>query len=191
MNVTRIIQKKRDGEALDPGEISAVIEGYVSGAVPEYQVAALAMAIYFQGMDESETSALTRVLMESGTCLDWTGVEGLRVDKHSTGGQGDKVSLVLAPLVACCGLQVPMVAGRGLGPTGGTIDKLEAIPGFRTGLSPAEMEQLQRKLVARGHDVGGVDGILGEKTREAVQREQNRLGLPADAWPTPALLNRL
>ena len=111
MNVTRIIQKKRDGEALAPGEISAVIEGYVSGAVPGYQVAALAMAIYFQGMDESETSALTRALMESGECLDWTGVEGLRVDKHSTGGQCDKVSLVLVPL-ATCSSQYPQTDPR-------------------------------------------------------------------------------
>ena len=164
MNVTRIIQKKRDGEALDPGEISAVIEGYVSGAVPEYQVAALAMAICFQGMDELETSALTRVLMESGACLDWTGVEGLRVDKHSTGGQGDKVSLVLAPLVACCGLQVPMVAGRGLGPTGGTIDKLEAIPGFRTGLSPVEIRRVTEEvgcvISSQGGEFAPADGKL-------------------------------
>ena len=94
MDITRIIQKKRDGEALDSVEISAVIDGFVSGDVPEYQVAALAMAIYFQGMDDSETSALTRTLMASGESLDWAGVEGARVDKHSTGGQGDKVSLL-------------------------------------------------------------------------------------------------
>ncbi|MEE3181145.1 MAG: thymidine phosphorylase [Planctomycetota bacterium] len=164
MNVSRIIQKKRDGEVLDPAEISAVIEGYVSGAVPEYQVAALAMAIYFQGMDESETSALTRALMESGACLDWAGLEGLRVDKHSTGGQGDKVSLVLAPLVACCGLQVPMVAGRGLGPTGGTIDKLEAIPGFRTELSPEEIRRVTEEvgcvISSQGGSFAPADGKL-------------------------------
>ena len=164
MNVTRIIQKKRDGEALDPGEISAVIEGYVSGAVPEYQVAALAMAIYFQGMDESETSALTRVLLESGECLDWTGVEGLRVDKHSTGGQGDKVSLVLAPLAACCGLRVPMVAGRGLGPTGGTIDKLESIPGFRTDLGAADIRRITDEvgcvIASQGDKFAPADGKL-------------------------------
>ena len=164
MNVTRIIQKKRDGEALDPAEISSVIEGYVSGSVPQYQVAALAMAIYFQGMDESETSALTRALMESGESLDWTGVEGVRVDKHSTGGQGDKVSLVLAPLAACCGLQVPMVAGRGLGPTGGTIDKLEAIPGFRTGLSPAEIRRVTEEvgcvISSQGGEFAPADGKL-------------------------------
>ena len=164
MNVTRIIQKKRDGEALAPGEISAVIEGYVSGAVPGYQAAALAMAIYFQGMDESETSALTRVLLESGECLDWTGVEGLRVDKHSTGGQGDKVSLVLAPLAACCGLRVPMVAGRGLGPTGGTIDKLESIPGFRTDLGAADIRRITDEvgcvIASQGDKFAPADGKL-------------------------------
>jgi len=146
VDITRIIQKKRDGEALDSVEISAVIDGFVSGDVPEYQVAALAMAIYFRGMDESETSALTRALMDSGESLDWAGVEGSRVDKHSTGGQGDKVSLVLAPLVACCGLQVPMVAGRGLGPTGGTIDKLESIPGYCTELSPKEIRRVTEEV---------------------------------------------
>ena len=164
MNVTRIIQKKRDGEALASGEISAVIEGYVSGAVPGYQVAALAMAIYFQGMDESETSALTRALMESGECLDWDGVEGLRVDKHSTGGQGDKVSLVLAPLATCCGLRVPMVAGRGLGPTGGTIDKLESIPGFRTDLGAADIRRITDEvgcvIASQGDKFAPADGKL-------------------------------
>ena len=164
MNVTRIIQKKRDGEALAPGEISAVIEGYVSGAVPGYQAAALAMAIYFQGMVGSETIALTTALMESGECLDWDGVEGLRVDKHSTGGQGDKVSLVLAPLAACCGLRVPMVAGRGLGPTGGTIDKLESIPGFRTDLGGADIRRITDEvgcvIASQGDKFAPADGKL-------------------------------
>ena len=164
MDITRIIQKKRDGEALDSVEISAVIDGFVSGDVPEYQVAALAMAIYFQGMDESETSALTRALMDSGESLDWAGVEGARVDKHSTGGQGDKVSLVLAPLVASCGLQVPMVAGRGLGPTGGTIDKLESIPGYRTELAAAEIRRMTEEvgcvIASQGGDFAPADGRL-------------------------------
>ena len=164
MDITRIIQKKRDGEALDSVEISAVIDGFVSGEVPEYQVAALAMAIYFQGMDESETSALTRALMDSGESLDWAGVEGARVDKHSTGGQGDKVSLVLAPLVASCGLQVPMVAGRGLGPTGGTIDKLESIPGYRTELAAAEIRRITEEvgcvIASQGGDFAPADGRL-------------------------------
>ncbi len=164
MNVTRIIQKKRDGETLESSEIFAVIEGYVSGLVPEYQVAALAMAIYFQGMVGSETIALTTALMESGECLDWDGVEGLRVDKHSTGGQGDKVSLVLAPLAACCGLRVPMVAGRGLGPTGGTIDKLESIPGFRTDLGAADIRRITDEvgcvIASQGDKFAPADGKL-------------------------------
>ncbi|MFP6631290.1 MAG: thymidine phosphorylase [Planctomycetota bacterium] len=164
MNVTRIIQKKRDGETLESAEIFAVIEGYVSGLVPEYQVAALAMAIYFQGMVGSETIALTTVLMESGECLDWDGVEGLRVDKHSTGGQGDKVSLVLAPLATCCGLRVPMVAGRGLGPTGGTIDKLESIPGFRTDLGAADIRRITDEvgcvIASQGDKFAPADGKL-------------------------------
>ena len=164
MNVTRIIQKKRDGGVLDSAEIFALIEGYVSGSVPDYQVAALAMAICFQGMDDSETTALTTALMESGECLDWAGIDGQRVDKHSTGGQGDKVSLVLAPLVACCGLQVPMVAGRGLGPTGGTIDKLESIPGFRTGLGAAEIRRITAKvgcvIASQGGEFAPADGKL-------------------------------
>ena len=164
MNITRIIQKKRDGEALAAVEISALVEGYVSGAVPDYQVAALAMAICFQGMDDSETTALATALMESGERLDWTGVDGLRADKHSTGGQGDKVSLVLAPLAACCGLQVPMVAGRGLGPTGGTIDKLESIPGFRTGLGAAEIRRITMEvgcvIASQGGEFAPADGKL-------------------------------
>ena len=164
MNVTRIIQKKRDGETLESSEIFAVIEGYVSGLVPEYQVAALAMAIYFQGMVGSETIALTTALMESGECLDWDGVEGLRVDKHSTGGQGDKVSLVLAPLATCCGLRVPMVAGRGLGPTGGTIDKLESIPGFRTDLGAADIRRITDEvgcvIASQGDKFAPADGKL-------------------------------
>ena len=164
MDITRIIQKKREGAALASVEISAVIDGFVSGEGPEYQVAALAMAIYFQGMDESETSALTRALMDSGESLDWAGVEGARVDKHSTGGQGDKVSLVLAPLVASCGLQVPMVAGRGLGPTGGTIDKLESIPGYRTELAAAEIRRITEEvgcvIASQGGDFAPADGRL-------------------------------
>ena len=114
------------------------------------------MAIDSQGTEASDTSAFTRALMDSGESLDWAGLEGLRVDKHSTGGQGDKVSLVLAPLVACCGLQVPMVAGRGLGPTGGTIDKLEAIPGFRTELSPEEIRRVTEEVGCVISSQGGI-----------------------------------
>ena len=164
MNVTRLIQKKRDGEALGAAELSALVEGYVAGAVPAYQMAALAMAICFQGMDDAETTALTMALMASGERLDWEGIDGPRVDKHSTGGQGDKVSLVLAPLVACCGPRVPMVAGRGLGPTGGTIDKLESIPGFRTGLGAAEIRRIIAGvgcvIASQGGEFAPADGKL-------------------------------
>jgi pyrimidine-nucleoside phosphorylase len=138
LNPVAIIQKKRDGQRLSREEISAFLGGYVRGSVPDYQMAALAMAIFLQGMDAEETAALTEVMLHSGARLGrrW------RVDKHSTGGIGDKVSLVLAPLLACCDLRVPMLSGRGLGPSGGTLDKLEAIPGFRTDLTAGEIEQI-------------------------------------------------
>lgn len=137
-NPVEIIRKKRDGLELGPLEIDQIIGGYVRGEVPDYQMSALAMAIYFQGMDRIETTELTRQMLLSGTVLRWSKGRPL-VDKHSTGGVGDKVSLVLAPLLTCCGLRVPMISGRGLGATGGTLDKLEAIPGFRTNLSIAEL----------------------------------------------------
>jgi pyrimidine-nucleoside phosphorylase len=141
VNPSWTIQKKRDGGALSSDEIAAFVEGFTRGEVPDYQMAALAMSVYFRGMDERETADLARALADSGETLDWRGVATPRADKHSTGGLGDKVSLVLAPALACCGVCVPMVAGRGLGPTGGTIDKLESIPGLRTALSPSELRR--------------------------------------------------
>lgn len=138
MNPSQIIAKKRDGGELSRYEIAAFVGGYARGDVPDYQMAALAMAIYLRGMTADETTALTIVMLESGAVLEWPDVAPA-VDKHSTGGIGDKTSLPLAPLLACCGLQVPMISGRGLGATGGTLDKLEAIPGFRTNLSLDEM----------------------------------------------------
>ena len=123
MNPVIIIQKKRDGQRLTREELAAFVGGYVRGEVPDYQMAALAMAIFLRDMDAEETAQLTEVMLESGARLPRLG----GVDKHSTGGIGDKVSLVLAPLLACCGLKVPMLSGRGLGPTGGTLDKLEEI----------------------------------------------------------------
>ncbi len=144
MNPVWIIAKKRDGEELAPDEIGAFIGGYVRGDVADYQMAALAMAIYLRGMTTAETAALTDHMLASGARFTWP-ADGVRVDKHSTGGIGDKTSLPLAPMLACCGLQVPMISGRGLGATGGTLDKLEAIPGFRTDLSMDEV----RATVAR------------------------------------------
>ena len=138
MNITQIIARKRDGAALSSDEIATLVSGHVAGEIPDYQMSALAMAIFLRGMDEAETTALTEQMLRSGKVLE-TGDVSLRVDKHSTGGIGDKSSLILAPLLACCGFHVPMISGRGLGATGGTLDKLESIRGFRTDLSPDEI----------------------------------------------------
>jgi pyrimidine-nucleoside phosphorylase len=143
MRAVDLIVKKRDGESLGPGEISFLIQGYVGGEVADYQMASLAMAIFFRGMSFEEY--LTRAMIESGQTLDLSGVPGPLIDKHSTGGVGDKVSLVLAPLAAACGCVVPMMSGRGLGHTGGTLDKLEAIPGYRTDLSEKRFVEILRE----------------------------------------------
>ncbi|MDD4019370.1 MAG: thymidine phosphorylase, partial [Kiritimatiellae bacterium] len=130
-----VIEKKRDGGTLDEAELRAFIEGFAGGAIPDYQMAAMAMAIYFRGMTPEETAVLTDAMMRSGDRVTFDGWPRPTADKHSTGGIGDKLSLMLAPLAASAGLAVPMIAGRGLGITGGTIDKLEAIPGYNTRLS--------------------------------------------------------
>jgi pyrimidine-nucleoside phosphorylase len=130
----RLIERKRNGDPLAPAELRSFLGGYLDGEVPEYQMAAFLMAVFFQGLDQQELSALVEVMLGSGATLDLGHLDGPRIDKHSTGGIGDKVSLVLAPLAAELGVFVPMMSGRGLGHTGGTLDKLEAIPGFRTDL---------------------------------------------------------
>ena len=142
MRMYDVIKKKRDGEALSSEEIRAFIEGYSKGEIPDYQAAALCMAIFFRGMSDEETTELTLAVRDSGERLDTSRIKGLRVDKHSTGGVGDKTSLVVAPIVASLGLTVAKMSGRGLGHTGGTIDKLEAIPGFCTGLAVSEFERI-------------------------------------------------
>ena len=142
MRMYDVIKKKRDGEALSAEEIRAFIEGYSKGEIPDYQAAALCMAIFFRGMSDEETTELTLAVRDSGERLDTSRIKGLRVDKHSTGGVGDKTSLVVAPIVASLGLTVAKMSGRGLGHTGGTIDKLEAIPGFCTGLAVSEFERI-------------------------------------------------
>jgi pyrimidine-nucleoside phosphorylase len=140
-----VIAHKRDGQELTRDEITWFIDAYTRGEVPDYQASALAMAVFFRGMTATETVALTEAMMNTGEVLDLSELPGPKVDKHSTGGVGDKTSLILAPLAAACGVYVPMISGRGLGHTGGTLDKLEAIPGFRVGLSLSEFRGVLRR----------------------------------------------
>jgi pyrimidine-nucleoside phosphorylase len=141
MIVPRLIERKRNGETLEPQELRELVLAYSGGQVPDYQMAALLMAVYFRGLDRAEMNALMDAMLESGKRLDLSRLLMPRIDKHSTGGVGDKVSLILAPLIASLGVAVPMMSGRGLGHTGGTLDKLESIPGFRTALTLAEAEK--------------------------------------------------
>ena len=131
MRMYDIIHKKRDGEALKEAEISNFVEGYTSGDIADYQAAALCMAIYFRGMNDKDTLALTLAIRDSGDILHFPNIHGLRVDKHSTGGVGDKTSLVIAPIVASLGLKIAKMSGRGLGHTGGTVEKIEAFAGLK------------------------------------------------------------
>lgn len=133
-SIPELIRRKRDGGRLDPDEIRAFLDGYTAGAVPDYQAAAMLMAVFFRGLGDEELAAWTDAMLHSGDVLNLSALPGVKVDKHSTGGVGDMISIALAPLVASCGVVVPMISGRGLGHTGGTLDKLEAIPGFRTDL---------------------------------------------------------
>ena len=141
-----LIERKRDGAALEPAEIEALVHGYTADEVPDYQMAAFAMAVFFRGMTPGETAALTQAMMRSGEVLAFDDEPRPTADKHSTGGIGDKISLVLAPLAAAAGLAVPMISGRGLGLTGGTLDKLESIPGFRVQLNVADFKRIVREV---------------------------------------------
>jgi pyrimidine-nucleoside phosphorylase len=160
----RVIEAKRDGEHLDPALLTAFLEAYLRGEIPDYQMAAFLMAAYLQGLDERETEAFVACMLASGRTLDLSHLPGPRVDKHSTGGVGDKVSLALAPLAAALGIFVPMISGRGLGHTGGTLDKLEAIPGFRTDLSVTRftkvLEEVGCAMVGQTTEIAPLDRRL-------------------------------
>lgn len=146
MHIPSLIERKREGGELSSEEIHALITAFTGGEMPDYQMSALAMAIFFKGMSTEETAALTHAMLHSGSCLHWPAGSPMRVDKHSTGGIGDKTSLIIAPLLACDGLWVPMISGRGLGITGGTLDKLESIPGFRTQLGEEEIYRVVERV---------------------------------------------
>src|SRR5215207_7444947 len=164
MLAQRLIERRRDGGRIEPDEWRALSLAYAAGHVPDYQMAAFLMAAFLQGLDPGETSALTDAMLASGATLDLAHLRQPRIDKHSTGGVGDKVSLVLAPLVASLGVVVPMMSGRGLGHTGGTLDKLESIPGFRTDLSLAEaraqLERLGCALIGQTAEIAPTDRKL-------------------------------
>lgn len=164
MRMYDIIRKKRDGGELTSQEIEFFIDGYVDGSIPDYQASALLMAIYFRGMSVREIADLTFAVRDSGQKLDFSAIDGIRVDKHSTGGVGDKTSLVVAPIVASLGVKVAKMSGRGLGHTGGTIDKLEAIPGFKTDLSEEEflknVNEIGVCIVGQNRDLAPADKKL-------------------------------
>jgi pyrimidine-nucleoside phosphorylase len=164
MRAVDVIRNKRDGRVLQRAEIDYFVTGVTDGTLPDYQASALLMAILLRGMTPEETAQLTDAMVRSGTRMSFPDVDGIPVDKHSTGGVGDKTSIVLAPLAVACGAAVPMMSGRGLGHTGGTLDKLEAIPGFRTGLSPDELRLAMRSvrcaLIGQTSDIAPADRKL-------------------------------
>jgi pyrimidine-nucleoside phosphorylase len=167
MTVNELIRKKRDGATLSPDELRDIVNGFVKGSIPDYQMSAFLMATFFRGMSVEETNTFTRLMLHSGEVVDLSAIPGVKVDKHSTGGVGDKISLPLAPIVAACGVPVPMISGRGLGHTGGTLDKLESIPGFNTSLSIGEY----KKVIA---EVGVV--MIGQ-TKEIAPADKKMYGL--------------
>jgi pyrimidine-nucleoside phosphorylase len=162
-----LIKKKREGGTLTEEELRWLIREYVNGGIPDYQMSAFLMACFFRGMSEEETLTFTRLMLHSGDVIDLSDIPGIKVDKHSTGGVGDKVSLILAPIVASCGVPVPMISGRGLGHTGGTLDKLESIPGFRTALTIPEYKSV----------ISRVGAVLIGQTNEIVPADKKMYAL--------------
>ena len=167
LNPVQLIAAKRDGEALSDADLKAFIDGYTNGVVPDYQMSAFLMAAYLNGLSAPEAATLTEAMLASGTRIDLSGVPGTKVGKHSTGGVGDKVSPILVPLVASCGVPVAKLSGRGLGHTGGTLDKLESIPGFRTDLSVEQYRQ----------QVAGVGGVISGQTGEVAPADKKLYAL--------------
>src|ERR1022692_1008460 len=164
MRTVDLIQRKRDGEELSPQEIAALVDGYTRNEIPDYQMSAFLMAVFFSGMTDREVSALTECMVKSGETVDLSAIPGVKVDKHSTGGVGDKTSLIGAPMAAAAGVVVPMISGRGLGHTGGTLDKLESIPGFRTDLTidqfRAQLAQMGLAFMGQSEEIAPADKRL-------------------------------
>ncbi|MDD4851337.1 MAG: pyrimidine-nucleoside phosphorylase [Gemmiger sp.] len=164
MRIYDIIAKKRDGGVLTQPEIAFAVEGYVRGDIPDYQMSALLMAIYLRGMTDRETAELTEVMAKSGDMVDLSAIAGVKVDKHSTGGVGDKTTLIMAPMVAACGVKIAKMSGRGLGHTGGTVDKMEAVPGTRTALTQAEffaqVNQIGISVIGQSGQIAAADKKL-------------------------------
>ena len=181
MLVPSLIERKRDGDSLSAGEWAALVRAYGAGEIPDYQMAALLMAVVWRGLSATELTELTTAMLESGDQLRFDGWAVPRVDKHSTGGVGDKTSLILAPMVACCGVAVPMMSGRGLGHTGGTLDKLESIPGFSTQLplrvAETQVRQLGCALFGQTPEIAPIDRrlyALAGRDRDGAVRAPHR-----------------
>jgi pyrimidine-nucleoside phosphorylase len=164
MNIVELIKKKREGNILTKEEIDYLIQNFTSGKIPDYQFSAFLMASYLKGLNKKETAWLTRSMLYSGKVIDLSSVKGKKIDKHSTGGVGDKTSLILAPIVAAAGVNVPMISGRGLGHTGGTLDKLESIPGFNTKLSINEYKKVLKQcgavLIGQTKSIAPADKLI-------------------------------
>ncbi|MFA4923512.1 MAG: thymidine phosphorylase [Ignavibacteriaceae bacterium] len=164
MNTIELIREKRNGESLSKEEILFLVSSYTKNKIPDYQFSAFLMAVYLKGMNTLETAALTEAMLFSGKVIDLSSIKGIKIDKHSTGGVGDKTSLIIAPIAAAAGVNVPMISGRGLGHTGGTLDKLEAIPGYNTNLSLSEYKKVLKKcgavLIGQTKEIAPADKLI-------------------------------